>query len=212
MHDNRERNPTMGEQVNRVLAYAQCLAMPLELFLRKPGTAGERYFGGRTCIGIFLMLVVIGLVGGEGRGVRGPNVGPNWFGQRYEEPEPPPFMPGQYEGIVISAAFYGTVIMLLVHKAQERKNAREGKAAWHSAYTGESWLDADDWKAKLNKEPALAFLLGLLSLVVSPGLGAYLIVAAFCLGVTASMQKAELAAKKRAMRDAQAEQQMVMGE
>lgn len=210
MHEQSERNLTMGEKVNMLLAWAQCIAMPLELFLRKPGTAGERYFGGRAAIGIFLMIVVIALVGGEGRGFHGQNTGPNYFGPQYENPEPPPFMPGKYDGVIITWAFTASVVMLLVHKAQERKNAKEGKAAWHSAYTGESWLGADDWKAKLNKEPALAFLLGCLSLVVSTGLGAYLLVAAVCLGITASSQRMELEARKRAMRDALAEQQSLM--
>jgi hypothetical protein len=214
MHDHHEHQPTMSEKVNTFVAWAQCIAMPLELFFRRPGTAGERYFAGRTFIGIFLMMVIVALVGGEGRGFYRQQQNPYGlqFGQEQQTVTAPSYAPGMYDGAVIAITFFGALLMFAMHKGQEKANAKKGIGSPQSLYTGTSWFGADDWKAKTVTEPGVAILLGMVCFALSTGLAAYLMIAGLCLGLTASHQKAEHDARIRAMKDARAEQEIYMEE
>jgi hypothetical protein len=185
--DNGNGPPPMRQQVNVLIGLAQILAAPLELAFRKPGTCGSKHFAGRAALGILAAPLLIGLIPGAGL-------------QRAPRHE-----------YVAAGAFGFCILALAVHTSKRKEREKQGSRV-HSLYTGDSIFGADPWRAKLSTEPPVAFLLGLLALTVSFGLGAYLMIGGVCLGISASASKAEHDARIRAMRDARIESEIYAGE
>lgn len=178
-HDTN-RPLTLKEQVNFLVGVAQIVASPLELVLRRPGTAGECYFNGRTFIGILLMFVFIVFAEGPHPG----NAQAVWAG-----------------GIAF--------VLLVAHKSRERLRDARGDVV-HSRYVGRSWLPGDETWVKSNLEPVVALFAGLFCLAVAKGLALYLIVSSCGLAISVSFAQLEHRARVRGLRDAMIEQGNIM--
>lgn len=167
--------------VNAAVWCAQVWSRPVEAWLRRPGTPGERYFDGQAALGLLWAWGFGTLAAGQGPGAEG-------LGWLYG------FVPA-------------TCLVLLGHRVGRARLRRLG---WdcHSRYSGTPWLGgADEVRVKLNKEPALVLAAALVAAGASAPLGLYLLGAFVSLLVANEYQRQADLARVRDLKDARYDQQ-----
>lgn len=90
----------------------------------------------------------------------------------------------------------------MIHRAKHQQLARQGYRP-HSLFCGERVIPADG-------EAVLVFIAGGVAIAVSLGLGAYLMLAAVSLGIVEAAWNLRVEAQKRAIPDAQRENEIIM--
>lgn len=161
-----------------LMLLAQSMASPLEPFLRR--RFGSRYFGVPSVIGLFIV--------------------PFWM----------VFWPGEDPRPVIGF-WWLFILMQLIARIECVGLACRGPLV-HTRSSGRPRLAAifrrtPERTLKSTHEPWLAILAGVIALAFSPALGSYLILAGFCLAVTARVGEAVERARALQLHDAWLEQQ-----
>lgn len=193
-HDEDTKPMSFKESVSAFIAIMQTVGRILELPFRWPGTAGEKHWSGHAALSLVIMFVAITLIDGQATTPLQSQV-PWWQS------------PAVVAGIV-------AIGLLIVHKSREKK-LKDGGYEVHSGYSGRSILDwggtpESEMRAKGNMEPALAFILGAACLTFSYGLGVWMMIAAVGMGISVSVARMGLEARRRAVKDAMLDQQHVM--
>jgi MFS family permease len=184
-HEKQQSGPPFKElrqQVNIILFCAQVLSAPLRAWFTVPGTWGERFADCRMALGVIILLV-------------GP---PACFPEADNRPA--------------FVFFVATVALLLAQRIAGVWRRRKGYRM-HSQYTGRSYFSyvfSNEIEVKSRYEPGLALLVGLLLIGLSPGLGCWLIVAAFAQGLCVAWAEERDNARLRALRDQRLEQAYLM--
>lgn len=158
---------------------SRVIAAPVEPWLRKPGTVGERYWGLPAAVGLVAFPMLCCLIGST--------------------------HPTLYEFDCIVLFWFGTVGFLLLHRIKRFQLQRRGVFS-HSWSVGESWFDPKDGKDLLNVrtrfEVTAVLMVGLGLLPFSCGLGVTLGIAAVALIINSEMLRLQEAAQVRSLQDA----------
>lgn len=154
MYDHRQDNQPNGFRnfVSIVNFVARAFACAVEVFLHKPGTFGERYFGLQA--GAALLLI--------------------FFWPAFCEPF------HDFEPMLAFLGCF--VCMVLAIRARIRLRGKRGEAQPHTRYSGTPWLmrftgRMDEVKVKCMVEPFFTFLVGGLFCEANPPLGGFIMFA-----------------------------------
>lgn len=164
---------------------ASAVAAPVELFVHRLGSFGERYFGLQFIVAaVFLVFWPV-------------------LCSPHHDPRP------------MVAFLFASVFMYLCARSRTVKRIRKGEPQPHTRYSGTPWLmlivrHMDEAKVKFFLEPVLVFIGGALMLNLSSPLGGFLIVSG--LGMFIANSTSVRFERRRAldMHDALVEQRSVV--
>ncbi|MBX3395547.1 MAG: hypothetical protein KF841_09285 [Phycisphaerae bacterium] len=164
---------------------ASAVAAPIELFIHRLGSFGERYFGFQFVAAAGFMVF--------------------WPVLCSPHHDPRPTL----------AFCFASVFMYLCARSRTVKRIRKGGPQPHTRYSGEPWLKfvfrrMNETKIKFFVEPVLVFIGGALVMSLSPPLGGFFIVSG--LGMFIANSTSERFERRRAldMHDALVEQRSVV--
>jgi hypothetical protein len=170
----------LRQNFSMFIGLCQIISKPLEPWLRRPGTWGERHVNHRMMLG-WLFALLFSLIG-----------------FRNEDQTPMYWFLGL------------TVLLLILHRFRRWRRWKKGYRphSLYGGRSWLTWRS--ECNAKCNNEPTFVWMVAILAICFSVPLGGYLFVSGSCLFFAANWQREAEATRLRQMRDHRWEQEYYM--